>query len=112
MKKLKHLVIAGLMLVVASACEKDSLTTTVEEVPRYFTFISFDGEYLVSVTSDEILLYKWSLFTDCYRPVREGDLIPRVPNNPNIVEHNTYLEIVDIGVEAEKVSPWLVNLCD
>ena len=41
MKLLKSLAIAGLMLVLASACEKETLPTEAREVPRYYEFSSF-----------------------------------------------------------------------
>lgn len=111
MKNLKHLVIAGLMLVVAFACEKDSLTT-VDEIPRYFQFEDLDGNYLVQISSTGIRLFKWNTFSLCWRDVREGDWINAVPPNPNIAEYDDRLEILDLNKTADRVAASEVIKCD
>ena len=108
MKLLKLLLLGSLVF---ASCEKEDLPMERAPAPKYYVFDTIGGEYMISYTDEEILLYTFAI-GDCWRPVRDGDLIPAVPEDPNISISEDYIEIIDLHIIANRVDkPWNLTFC-
>ena len=108
MKSKKLLAIAGLMLALASACEKATLPTEDREAPRYYEF-KFFLDHVLEVYTDSLTLYTDR--GDCIRPIMDGDGI-RVPKDVTIEEFEDHAMISGIGRANKVLRPWLIIKCD